>query len=128
MPSLGNGGQRELQTDGDGQTETRTEGVGVAADDLPRSAGHPFYQQLNLLLVEAEFDRWIEDRCQQYYVEQDKRGQPSIPPGIYFRMLLVGYFEGLDSQRAIAWRCGDSLSLRDFLDVPCRPSRNGCLN
>lgn len=90
----------------------------VSADDLPRSAGHPFYQKLNQLLGEAEFDRWIEDRCQPYYVEEDKRGQPSIPPGIYFRMLLVGYFEGLDSQRGIAWRCGDSLSLRTFLGVP----------
>jgi IS5 family transposase len=89
----------------------------VAATDLPRSAGHPFYQQLNRLLAESVFDRWIEDRCQPYYVVEDKRGQPSIPPGMYFRMLLVGYFEGLDSQRGIAWRCGDSLSLREFLGV-----------
>ncbi len=90
----------------------------VAAEDLPRSAGHPFYRKLNQLLAAAEFDRWIEDRCQRYYVEEDKRGQPSIPPGIYFRMLLVGYFEGLGSQRGIAWRCSDSLSLREFLGVP----------
>ena len=90
----------------------------VGAEDLPRSAGHPFYQKLNELLAEAEFDRWIENRCRQYYISEDKRGQPSIPPGIYCRMLLVGYFEGIDSQRGIAWRCSDSLSLREFLGVP----------
>jgi len=69
-------------------------------------------------LAEAEFDRWIERRCQQYYQQAEKRGQPSIPPGVYFRMLLVGYFEGIDSQRGIAWRCADSLSLRQFLGIP----------
>ncbi len=67
----------------------------LAADLLPRSAGHPFYQKLNLLLAEAGFDRWIENRCRQYYEEDDRRGQPSIPPGMYFRMLLVGYFEDI---------------------------------
>ena len=70
------------------------------------------------LLAEAGFDRWIERRCQQYYAQEEKRGQPSIPPGVYFRMLLVGYFEGIDSQRGIAWRCADSLSLRQFLGIP----------
>ena len=84
----------------------------LAAGDLPRSAGHPFYKGLNRLLAEAGFDRWIENRCERYYEQVEKRGQPSIPPGVYFRMLLVGYFEGLDSQRGIAWRCADSLSLR----------------
>jgi transposase len=90
----------------------------VMTADLPRSAGHPFYRKLNELLAEADFDRWVEDRCQQYYKQEEKRGQPSIPPGLYFRMLLVGYFEGIDSQRGIAWRCADSLSLREFLGVP----------
>ena len=70
------------------------------------------------LLAEADFDPWIEKRCQRYYAREEKRGQPSIPPGVYFRMLLVGYFEGLDSQRGIAWRCADSLSLRHFLGIP----------
>ena len=101
-----------------GKRKQLQEALFVAATDLPRSAGHPFYQRLNGLLAEAGFDRWIESRCQQYYVEEDKRGQPSIPPGLYFRMLLIGYFEGLESQRGIAWRCGDSLSLREFLGVP----------
>jgi transposase len=90
----------------------------VAHSDLPRSAGHPFYVTLNGLLEEAEFDRWLEKRCACYYEQEEKRGQPSIPPGVYFRMLLVGYFEGIDSQRGIAWRCADSLSLRQFLGVP----------
>lgn len=90
----------------------------VMTTDLPRSAGHPFYRKLNELLAEADFDRWVEDRCQPYYQQEEKRGQPSIPPGLYFRMLLVGYFEGIDSQRGIAWRCADSLSLREFLGVP----------
>jgi transposase len=89
----------------------------VAHDRLPRSAGHPFYAKLNELLEEAGFDRWLEKRCARYYEQEEKRGQPSIPPGVYFRMLLVGYFEGIDSQRGIAWRCSDSLSLREFLGV-----------
>jgi transposase len=89
----------------------------VTHDRLPRSAGHPFYAKLNELLEEAGFDRWLEQRCAPYYEHEEKRGQPSIPPGVYFRMLLVGYFEGIDSQRGIAWRCGDSLSLREFLGI-----------
>src|SRR5258708_21640739 len=89
----------------------------VAAAELPKSQGHPFYKALNRLLAEAGFDRWIEQRCQPYYARVEKRGQPSLPPGVYFRMLLVGYFEGIDSQRGIAWRCADSLSLRDFLGL-----------
>ncbi len=89
----------------------------LATDDLAKSPGHPFYRKLNELLAEAEFDCWIEGRCEQYYATEEKRGQPSIPPGVYFRMLLVGYFEDIDSQRGIAWRCADSLSLRQFLGV-----------
>jgi transposase len=96
----------------------RQEALFITASDLPKSAGHPFYTALNRLLAEAGFDCWIENRCRQYYAQVEKRGQPSIPPGTYFRMLLVGYFEGLDSQRGIAWRCADSLSLREFLGVP----------
>lgn len=82
---------------------------------LPKSVGHVFYEKLDDLLREAGFDRWVEDLCAPHYA--DNRGRPSIPPGTYFRMLLVGYFEGLDSQRGIAWRCADSLSLRKFLGL-----------
>jgi transposase len=88
----------------------------VMASDLPKSAGHVFYSKLNELLAEAGFDRWIEQLCEPYYA--NGKGRPGIPPGVYFRMLLVGYFEGIQSQRGIAWRCGDSLSLRSFLGVP----------
>jgi len=101
-----------------GKRRQRQDALFVMADGLPKSPGHPFYRKLNELLAEAGFDRWIERRCQRYYEQEEKRGQPSIPPGVYFRMLLVGYFEGIDSQRGIAWRCADSLSLRQFLGVP----------
>ncbi|HEY1749610.1 MAG TPA: transposase [Xanthobacteraceae bacterium] len=101
-----------------GKRKQRQESLFITSDDLPRSDGHPFYQKLNALLSEAGFDAWIERRCRPFYEQEEKRGKPSIPPGVYFRMLLVGYFEGIDSQRGIAWRCADSLSLRTFLGVP----------
>lgn len=87
----------------------------IAVNDLPRSEGHVFYGKLNQLLREAGFDQHVESLCEPYY--HDRMGRPGIPPGVYFRMLLVGYFEGIGSQRGIAWRCADSLSLRDFLGV-----------
>jgi IS5 family transposase len=101
-----------------GKRKSRQESLFVAADQLPQSPGHPFYQRLNALLAEAGFDRWVEQRCREYYEQDEPRGRKSIPPGVYFRMLFVGYFEGLDSQRGIAWRCADSLALRQFLGVP----------
>jgi transposase len=88
----------------------------IAADELPRSEGHVFYRKLNHLLREAGFDEFVESLCGPYY--HDTLGRPGIPPGVYFRMLLVGYFEGLGAQRGIAWRCADSLSLREFLGIP----------
>ena len=103
---------------GMGKRKPVQESLFITYDSLPRSAGHPFYEKLNQLLDEASFDRWLERRCAQYYEQEEPRGQPSIPPGVYFRMLLVGYFEGIDSQRGIAWRCADSLSLRQFLGIP----------
>jgi transposase len=88
----------------------------VTHDKLPRSPGHVFYRQLNRLLAEGGFDRWVEALCEPHYAKG--KGRPSVPPGVYFRMLLVGYFEGINSQRGIAWRCSDSLSLREFLGIP----------
>ena len=85
----------------------------VATQELPHSPGHPFYRKLNSLLADAGFDAFVERLCQSYYAEH--HGRPSIPPGVYFRMLLIGYFEGLHSQRGIAWRCSDSRSLQEFL-------------
>ena len=78
----------------------------------------PFYQTLNALLAEAGFDRWIEQRCRRITNRTRRAASRALPPGVYFRMLLVGYFEGIDSQRGIAWRCADSLSLRQFLGIP----------
>jgi hypothetical protein len=79
---------------------------------LAAGPGHPFYTKLNAVLAEAGFDEFVENLCEPYYKEG---GRPGIPPGVYFRMLFIGYFEGLDSQRGIAWRCADSLGLRTFL-------------
>src|SRR5882757_11246210 len=98
-----------------GKRKPEQQGLWVATTELPRSPGHPFYQKLNELLAEAEFDHWIEKRCAPYYAAT--LGRPSIPPGVYFRMILVGYFEGIGSQRGIAWRCSDSRSLRKFLGM-----------
>jgi transposase len=99
-----------------GKRRSEQQGLWIATTELPKSPGHPFYQKLNHVLAEAQFDRWIEKRCEPYYAA--KLGRPSIPPGVYFRMILVGYFEGIASQRGIAWRCSDSRSLADFLGIP----------
>ena len=87
----------------------------IAATELPRSPGHVFYHRLDRLLLDAGFDRYVEDRCRELYAKS--LGRPSIPPGLYFRMLFVGFFEGIDSQRGIAWRCSDSLSIREFIGL-----------
>jgi transposase len=81
--------------------------------ELPRSPGHAFYDRLQTILIEAGFDRFAETQCARHYA--GKQGRPSLPPGRYFRMHLVGYFEGIDSERGLEWRCADSLSLREFL-------------
>ena len=89
----------------------------ISSPDLARSPGHRFYEKLNELLSEAKFDRRAEAICAPYFEADDKPGRPSIPPGVYFRMLFVGYFEGIESERGLEWRCSDSLSLRTFLGV-----------
>jgi transposase len=99
-----------------GKRKDEQQEMWVATTDLPKSQGHVFYRKLNQVLAEAAFDQTVENLCQPYY--DDRIGRPGIPPGVYFRMLLVGYFEGIGSQRGIAWRCGDSLSLREFLGTP----------
>ena len=87
----------------------------VATQDLPRSAAHPFYRRLNRVLDEAQFDAFVEGACTTFYAPV--MGRPGLAPGRYFRLLLLGYFEGLDSERAIAWRAADSLSVRSFLGL-----------
>ena len=103
-----------------GRRQEKQAGFWIATQDLPSSPGHPFYQQLNKLLDKAGFDAFCEERCERFYAE--KMGRPSIRPGVYFRMLMIGYFEKLDSERQIAWRCADSLSLRSFLRIPLEES------
>ncbi len=86
----------------------------VATADLAKGSGHPCYTQLNQVLDQAGFDAKVEELCAPFY---KSGGRPSIPPGVYFRMLFIGYFEGIDRQRGIAWRCADSLALRSFLGI-----------
>jgi transposase len=97
------------------RAESRQQEFWVATESLAGAPRHVFYDRLNGLLAEAGFDRFVESLCEAYYNEG---GRPSIPPGVYFRMLLIGYFEDISSQRGIAWRCSDSLSLRKFLSIP----------
>ena len=91
----------------------RQQELWINTADLVAAPGHPFYRRLNDLLAQHEFDPFVEGRCEPFYATD--LGRPSIPPGVYFRMLLIGYFEGLGSERGIAWRCADSLGLRAFL-------------
>jgi transposase len=86
----------------------------VATQDLPRSAAHPFYTRLNQIFDEHGFDPYVERLCERFYADE---GRPGLPPGRYFRLLLIGYFEGLDAERAIAWRAADSFALREFLGL-----------
>lgn len=98
-----------------GTRETEQASLWIPTADLPRSPGHPFYARLNQILDAAQFDRFAEAQCARFYAPV--MGRPSLPPGRYFRLLLVGYFEGLDSERGIAWRAADSLAVRTFLGL-----------
>lgn len=96
-----------------GRQRDRQSEMLVSWSEMPRSPGHAFYDRLQAELVAGRFDGFVEGLCATHYAE--RRGRPSLPPGRYFRMLLVGYFEGIDSERGLEWRCTDSLSLREFL-------------
>jgi transposase len=87
----------------------------IAHTELPRTVGHPFYERLNQLLAERGFDEFVEGQCERFYAET--MGRPSLTPGRYFRLLLIGYFEGIEGERGIAWRAADSLALRQFLEL-----------
>jgi transposase len=100
-----------------GRREGRQTPMWLSGTKLTQSPGHRFYEKLNELLSEAGFDRRVEQMCAPYFEADDKPGRPSIAPGVYFRMLFVGYFEGIESERGLEWRCSDSLSLRTFLGV-----------
>jgi transposase len=97
-----------------GKRKPKQDELFIPAAKVATGSGHPFYAKLNEVLAEARFDEFVEALCSPYYKEG---GRPGIAPGVYFRMLFIGYFEGLDSQRGIAWRCADSLALRTFLGL-----------
>jgi transposase len=99
-----------------GTRENEQSSLWVATSELPKSPGHPFYTRLNALLDAHDFDRFVEGKCRGFYAKV--MGRPSLQPGRYFRLLLVGYFEGIDSERGIAWRATDSLAVRTFLRLP----------
>jgi len=98
-----------------GKRKRRQEGLWVATSELPRSPGHPFYTRLNGALESEGFDAFVEARCRRFYAPV--LGRPGVAPGRYFRLMLVGYFEGLDSERGMAWRAADSLAVRSFLGL-----------
>jgi transposase len=98
-----------------GKRKKHQNGLWVAAVDLPRSPGHPFYERLNRTLDAHGFDRFVEKLCEKFYAGEI--GRPSLSPGRYFRLMLLGYFEGLDSERGMAWRAADSLAIRSFLGL-----------
>ena len=101
-----------------GQQQDRQGDLMVGWAEMPRSPGHVFYDCLQSVLIEGGFDGFAEASCKPYYAA--RLGEPSVPPGHYFRMHLVGYFEGINSERGLEWRCSDSLSLREFLRLESR--------
>ena len=98
----------------DARTGHARRGCGFATNELPATGGHPFYHRLNQVLDTHGFDALVETQCASFYATI---GRPSLLPGTYFRLLLIGYFEGIDSERGIAWRTADSLALRGFLGL-----------
>jgi transposase len=97
-----------------GKRRARQQDLWIATTELPKPRGHVFYDRVNQILAKEGFDQFAERECVGYY-KSVIIGRPSIAPGVYFRMLLIGYFEGIDSERGIAWRCADSMSLKSFL-------------
>jgi transposase len=108
-------GHRKLPPMAMGKRKRQQAAMWIPTTELPVSPGHPFYVRLNAILDEAGFDRFAEEQCQAFYAPV--MGRPGLPPGRYFRLLLLGYFEGLDSERGIAWRAADSLAIRRFVGL-----------
>lgn len=98
-----------------GKRKAKQQGLWLSTSEIPKTAGHPFYAKVNEVLERYKLDRRLEHLCRRFY--KPVFGRPSISPGVYFRMLLIGFFEGIDSERGIAWRVADSLSLREFLGL-----------
>src|SRR5580693_2736876 len=103
----------------------KQEDLWIAHTELATAPGHPFYQKLNELLEDEGFDEFVEKRCAKFYVKKYRR--PSLTPGVYFRSLLIGHFEGVGAERGIAWRLADSLALRRFVGIghdECTPDHS----
>src|ERR1700693_3888098 len=96
-----------------GKRKAKQQDLWVSTSEMPKAASHPFYAKVNGVLEQHKLDRRLEHLCRRFY--KPTVGRPSMAPGVYFRLLLVGFFEGIDSERGIAWRVADSLSLREFL-------------
>jgi len=96
-----------------GKRKAKQAELWVSTSEIPKAASHPFYAKVNEVLEERKLDRRLEHLCRRFY--KPVLGRPSMAPGVYFRLLLIGFFEGIDSERGIAWRVADSLSLREFL-------------
>ena len=96
-----------------GKRKAKQQDLWVSASEIPKAASHPFYAKVNEVLEQRQLDRRLEHLCRRFY--KPVFGRPSMAPGVYFRLLLIGFFEGIDSERGIAWRVADSLSLREFL-------------
>src|SRR5579863_10408469 len=93
-----------------GKRKAKQESLWVSTEQIARSAGHPFYGKVNEVLEQRKLDQRLEHLCRRFY--KPVFGRPSMAPGMYFRLLLIGFFEGIDSERGIAWRVADSFSLR----------------
>src|SRR5215475_1899762 len=104
-----------------GTRREHQEDLWIPTCTLARPASHPFYQRLDQLLAGHDFDRFVEGRCRRFYAAV--MGRPGLAPGVYFRLLRVGYFEGMDSERGIAWGAGDSLSIRELVGIPLNEGR-----
>ena len=96
-----------------GKRKPKQQGLWVSTDQIPKAASHPFYVKVNQMLERHKADGRLEFLCRRFY--KPVFGRPGMAPGVYFRMLLIGFFEGIDSERGIAWRVADSFSLREFL-------------
>jgi len=116
-----------------GKRKPKQEPLFFSTQEIPRAASHPFYAKVNEILERNKVDKRLEHLCKRFY--EPVMGRPSMAPGVYFRMLLLGYFEGVDSERGIAWRVADSFSLREFLGFspsrrrttrPCRARAGSC--
>src|SRR5262245_5682776 len=107
-----------------GKKRAQQQPLWIASKELPRTRGHVFYDCVNEILNQENFDEFAEKECVRFY-KSETMGRPSIAPGVYFRMLMVGYFEGIDSEHGIAWRCADSLSLKSFFGIRTDPEHAG---